>query len=92
LLVIDGSYGEGGGQFIRTTLVLSLATGKPFRVVRARANREKLGLRKQHLTAVTAAAEIVPRPSTGALMLCRGVVLLFPQLKHLREYLRRHND
>jgi RNA 3'-terminal phosphate cyclase (ATP) len=58
LLVIDGSYREGGGQIIRTSLALSLVTGKPFRVERARANRDKPGLRKQHLTAVTAAAEI----------------------------------
>jgi RNA 3'-terminal phosphate cyclase (ATP) len=66
LLVIDGSYGEGGGQIIRTSLALSLVTGKPFRVNRARANREKPGLRKQHLTAVTAAAEIAQAIVEGA--------------------------
>jgi RNA 3'-terminal phosphate cyclase (ATP) len=66
LLVIDGSYGEGGGQIIRTSLALSLVTGKPFRVERARANREKPGLRKQHLTAVTAAAEIGQATVEGA--------------------------
>jgi RNA 3'-terminal phosphate cyclase (ATP) len=66
LLVIDGSYGEGGGQIIRTSLALSLVTGKPFRIERARANREKPGLRKQHLTAVTAAAEIGHATVAGA--------------------------
>ena len=66
MLVIDGSHGEGGGQIIRTSLALSLVTGKPFRVVRARANREKPGLRKQHLTAVTAAAEIGQAMVEGA--------------------------
>jgi RNA 3'-terminal phosphate cyclase (ATP) len=58
MLIIDGSIGEGGGQIIRTSLALSLVTGKPFRAVHVRANREKPGLRQQHLTAVNAAAEI----------------------------------
>jgi RNA 3'-terminal phosphate cyclase (ATP) len=66
LLIIDGAYGEGGGQIIRTSLALSLVTRKPFRVERARANREKPGLRKQHLTAVTAAAEIGQAVVEGA--------------------------
>jgi hypothetical protein len=32
-----------------------------------------------------------PRPWTGVLLLCLCVVLLFPQWKHLRQYLRRRN-
>ena len=66
MLVIDGSTGEGGGQIIRTSLALSLVTGKPFRVERVRANREKPGLRQQHLTAVKAAAEIAAAKVEGA--------------------------
>jgi RNA 3'-terminal phosphate cyclase (ATP) len=58
MIDIDGSFGEGGGQIIRTSLALSLVTGKPFRVERVRARREKPGLQRQHLTAVTAAAEV----------------------------------
>lgn len=58
MLAIDGSQGEGGGQIIRTSLALSLVTGKPFHVKHARANRAKPGLRRQHLTAVRAAAAI----------------------------------
>ncbi|MDQ3687646.1 MAG: RNA 3'-phosphate cyclase, partial [Acidobacteriota bacterium] len=50
MLTIDGSFGEGGGQIIRTSLALSLVTGKPFRVERVRANRQKPGLQRQHLT------------------------------------------
>ncbi|HEU4509545.1 MAG TPA: hypothetical protein VFR78_14975 [Pyrinomonadaceae bacterium] len=30
MIAIDGSHGEGGGQIIRTSLALSLVTGKPF--------------------------------------------------------------
>lgn len=66
MLTIDGSYGEGGGQIIRTSLALSLVTGKPFRVERVRANREKPGLQRQHLTAVLAAAEICNAQVEGA--------------------------
>lgn len=55
MLTIDGSTGEGGGQIIRTSLALSLVTGKPFRVERVRAYREKPWLRQQHLAAVKAA-------------------------------------
>lgn len=58
MIGIDGSQGEGGGQIIRTSLALSLVTGKAFHVEHARANRAKPGLRQQHLTAVRAAATI----------------------------------
>lgn len=58
MLTIDGSLGEGGGQIIRSSLALSLITGKPFRIYNVRARREKPGLKPQHLTAVRAAAEI----------------------------------
>jgi len=66
VLAIDGSHGEGGGQIIRTSLALSLVTGKPFHVKHARANRAKPGLRQQHLTAVRAAAAIGNAQVEGA--------------------------
>jgi len=66
MLTIDGSYGEGGGQIIRTSLALSLVTGKAFHVERVRANRDKPGLRQQHLTAVRAAQEIGQATVEGA--------------------------
>jgi len=58
MLEIDGSAGEGGGQVLRTSLSLSMVTGRPFRIVRARARRKKPGLMRQHLTAVRAAATV----------------------------------
>jgi RNA 3'-terminal phosphate cyclase (ATP) len=58
MITIDGSRGEGGGQVLRTSLALSLATGAPFRIENIRANRPKPGLLRQHLTAVQAAMEI----------------------------------
>ncbi|HEX8137733.1 MAG TPA: RNA 3'-terminal phosphate cyclase [Pyrinomonadaceae bacterium] len=66
MITIDGSYGEGGGQIIRTSLALSLVTGKPFRIERVRARRSKPGLQRQHLTAVTSAAEIGRAELSGA--------------------------
>jgi len=58
MIVIDGSFGEGGGQILRSSLALSLITGKPFRIENIRARRKKPGLMRQHLTAVRAAVEV----------------------------------
>lgn len=58
MITIDGSFGEGGGQVLRTSLALSLVTGKPFRIESIRAKRKKPGLMRQHLTAVNAAVAI----------------------------------
>ncbi len=44
-VILDGSTGEGGGQILRTALTLSLLTGRPFRMVNIRANRNNPGLR-----------------------------------------------
>ena len=66
MLVIDGSFGEGGGQIIRTSLALSLVTKKPFRAYNVRARRDKPGLRQQHLTAVNAAARVGGAQVDGA--------------------------
>ena len=56
-LIIDGSQGEGGGQIVRSTLSLSMVTGRAV-IENIRAGRKKPGLLRQHLTALRAAAEI----------------------------------
>src|SRR4029077_9847215 len=58
MLELDGAMGEGGGQILRTSLALSLITGKAFRLTNVRANRAKPGLQPQHLTSVRAAKAI----------------------------------
>lgn len=58
MLTIDGSFGEGGGQILRSSLALSMVTGIPFRIEKIRAGRPKPGLMRQHLTAVQAATQI----------------------------------
>lgn len=55
---MDGSQGEGGGQILRSSLALSLLTGRPLRMHAIRARRRKPGLMRQHLTAVRAAVEV----------------------------------
>ena len=66
MIDIDGSQGEGGGQVLRTSLTLSLATGVPFRLWNIRAGRARPGLLRQHLAAVQAAAEIGQAETKGA--------------------------
>lgn len=79
LLVIDGSFGEGGGQILRTAIGLAAATwgtrgegslaGRGFtglEVVNIRASRPRPGLRPQHLAAVNAAAAVCGAEVTGA--------------------------
>lgn len=66
MIEIDGSEGEGGGQIVRSSLALSLLTGKSFRIFNVRAGRKKPGLKLQHLTAFEAATQIGNAVVTGA--------------------------
>lgn len=66
MITIDGSFGEGGGQILRTSLTLSLLTKTPITLENLRARRAKPGLRRQHLTAVLAAQEISGATVEGA--------------------------
>jgi RNA 3'-phosphate cyclase len=66
ILEIDGSQGEGGGQVLRTSLALSLITGKAFHLRKIRAGRSKPGLQAQHLMSVQAAAKIGAAKVRGA--------------------------
>jgi len=73
---IDGSSGEGGGQILRSSLSLSLATGKAFRIENIRGKRERSGLLRQHLTAVLAAAEIGGAQVEGASLGSRALTFV----------------
>src|SRR3954470_6735405 len=66
MITIDGSEGEGGGQILRSSLALSLVTGKPFRMEHVRAKRQKPGLLRQHLTAFESARTISNAEVQGA--------------------------
>ncbi|WP_061241938.1 RNA 3'-terminal phosphate cyclase [Ectopseudomonas composti] len=62
-LELDGAI--GGGQILRSALSLSMLTGQPFRIHNIRAKRSRPGLLRQHLTAVTAAAQISSANTCG---------------------------
>ena len=66
MILIDGSYGEGGGQILRTCLSLSVVLGKPFKIFKIRVGRPKPGLQPQHLACVKACAEISKAELEGA--------------------------
>lgn len=43
-LHIDGRQGEGGGQILRSSLALAIATGRPIEIEHIRAGRKRPGL------------------------------------------------
>ncbi|MGC8940706.1 MAG: RNA 3'-terminal phosphate cyclase [Candidatus Nanoarchaeia archaeon] len=63
---IDGSYGESGGQILRTAISLSAIKGVPIKVFNIRAGRPEPGLKAQHLTSVFAAAKLCAADVKGA--------------------------
>ncbi len=66
MIHIDGTMGEGGGQVLRSSLTLSLITGRPVWFTRIRARRDRPGLGYQHRMAVHAAARIAGARVEGA--------------------------
>jgi RNA 3'-phosphate cyclase len=73
-LEIDGAQGEGGGQILRSSLALSLLTGRKFHLRNIRAGRPRPGLQPQHLMSVQAAATISQAQVQGA---AKGSMELF---------------
>ena len=74
MLIIDGAAGEGGGQILRTALALAMCVGEPVRIVNIRARRARPGLRRQHLTAVQAAAQLAKGHVEGAEIGSREII------------------
>ncbi len=63
---IDGSYGEGGGQILRTTLALSSLLKEEVEIYNIRKGRKVPGLQPQHLTCVEACKETTSGKAQGA--------------------------
>jgi len=80
IIKIDGSFGEGGGQILRTALSLSAITQTPFEIYNIRANRKVPGLSHQHLQAVNSTAQICNAEVVGNQL--RSTDLKFTQAKH----------
>ncbi len=58
MIEINGEFGSGGGQVLRTALSLSCILQKPVKITNIRAKRPKPGLQAQHLTCVKALQKI----------------------------------
>src|SRR5690348_6437390 len=58
MIEVDGSFGEGGGQVLRTAVALAAVLSKDIHVFNIRAGRAEPGLKPQHMTGVRAAAEL----------------------------------
>ncbi len=66
MIEIDGSFGEGGGQIVRTAVALSAVTGKSVHIKNIRKARPKPGLAAQHAQAISALARICNARTSGA--------------------------
>lgn len=62
---IDGSYGEGGGQLLRTAVALAAVTGMPVEVFSIRGKRSNPGMSAQHLAAVRTVAALCDAETEG---------------------------
>lgn len=81
LIEIDGSYGSGGGQIIRTALALSAVTGKACHITNIRAKRENPGLSYQHLTAIKAVAKLCEAKVKGAVLRSKELTFIPGKIK-----------
>ena len=81
MIRIDGSFGEGGGQILRTAIALSCITGMDVEVFNIRANRPKPGLKAQHLKGIQIAKEICSAQVEGLRMGSTKIVFRPGKLK-----------
>src|SRR5665648_56119 len=65
MIEIDGSYGEGGGQIVRTAVALSAISNLPVHICNIRQNRPNPGLSPQHVNAIGALAQLCSAKTTG---------------------------
>ena len=68
MLTIDGSFGEGGGQILRTSVAMAAITETPVRIRNIRSNRPNPGLSAQHLTAIKAVASLTDAEVSGLIL------------------------
>jgi RNA 3'-terminal phosphate cyclase (ATP) len=81
---IDGSRGEGGGQILRTSLALSIITGRKLRMYNIRAGRKNPVLQRQHLACVEAAVQLC-RATTNSLDVGASELVFTPSPEHVEE-------
>jgi RNA 3'-terminal phosphate cyclase (GTP) len=65
MIEIDGSYGEGGGQILRTAVALAAYLETPCRICNIRKGRPTPGVRPQHAAGVKALAALCRAEVSG---------------------------
>ena len=73
VLAIDGAYGEGGGQLLRTAVALAAVTRRSIVIDNIRAGRPQPGLAAQHRTAIAAAAALCDAEVGGLALRSRSL-------------------
>lgn len=73
MIELDGTYGEGGGQIVRTAVALSAVTQTPVEITNIRNGRPKPGLSYQHVRAIEALAHIVNAETSGVKVGSNGI-------------------
>ncbi len=81
MIEIDGSYGEGGGQILRTSIALSSLLKKPVRIFNIRANRPKPGLAPQHFAGIKAMCDLCDAKVEGLAVGSREVIFSPKEIK-----------
>lgn len=66
MIVLDGSYGEGGGALLRTALAMSALTEQAVRIEGVRGSTRHPGLDPEDLTLLRALVESTAAETTGA--------------------------
>ncbi len=82
IIEIDGAYGEGGGQVLRTALALSAILGKPFTIHHIRSKRKNPGLQAQHLKAIEAIVKITGAETEGVQFGSQRITFLPKRILH----------
>jgi RNA 3'-phosphate cyclase len=65
MIEVNGAHGEGGGQILRTAISLSAVLKEPVHVSNIRAGRSNPGLAPQHVTALSAVANLCDAETEG---------------------------
>ena len=66
MIDVDGSAHSGSGTVVRNAAAYAALTGQPVRVRNARAQRQRPGLRPQHLRVIQAIRDLVGGSIAGA--------------------------